>query len=370
MEVENLSREVISDKQAMILVTIFLIGSTFVIGTAEQAENDIWISIILGMIMTIPVYFIYARILSLFPGKGIFEILEQAFGKRGGKAIGLLYIWFAFYLGALVLRNYGEFISVLALTETPMIVPMIMFILLCIGGVKLGIEVLGRWAELFVIILYIVLVVFSFLVIPEMKLENITPVLYNGIAPVVSGAFSVFAFPFAETVVLLCIFGSLKDSKSPYKAYFGGLLIGGISILFVSIRNILILGVNELNTLYFPSYIAISRIDIGTFLQRLEISVSIIFLIGIFIKISLCLLATSIGIAKIFELKDYRKIVTPIGLLMLNLSYLVYDSTMEMFQWVSKFWVYYAFPFQVILPIIIWIVCEWKSRITNGESRN
>ena len=365
MEVEDLSREIISDKQAMILVTVFLIGSTFVIGTAGQAENDMWISIILGMLMTIPVYFVYARILSLFPGKGIFEILEQAFGKSGGKAIGLLYIWFVFHLGALVLRNFGEFINVLALTETPMIVPMIMFILLCIWGVKLGIEVLARWAELFVIVLYIVLIAFSFLVIPEMKFENIRPVLYNGIAPVVSGALSAFAFPFAETVVLLCVFDSLKETKSSYKAYFGGLLIGGTSILFVSIRNILVLGVNELNTLYFPSYIAISRIDIGTFLQRLEVSVSMIFLIGIFIKISLCLLATSIGVAGIFKLKDYRKIVTPIGLLMLNLSYLVYDNTMEMFQWVARFWVYYAFPFQVILPIVIWIVCEYKSRAVN-----
>ncbi len=367
MEVKNLSKEVISDKQAATLVTVFLIGSTLILGTAAQAENDMWISIILGVIITIPIYLIYSRILSLFPEKDIFEISEQVLGKLMGKAMGLLHIWFAFHLGALVLRNYGEFINVLALTATPIIMPMAMFIFICIWGVKLGIEVLGRWAELFALVLFGLLIIFAFLVIPEMKLENIIPVLYNGIAPVIDGAFSAFAFPFGEAVVFLSVFGSLKNSKSAYKVYFSGLLISGVTIMYVLIRNVAVLGSNQLKLLYFPSYAAIARIDIGTFLQRLEIVVAIIFLIAVFIKICICLLAACIGITKIFKLKDYRKIVTPIGLLMLNLSYLVYDSTMEMFDWVTNFWLYYAFPFQVILPIIIWIACEWQSRKTKTK---
>ena len=360
-----MNKEVITDKQAATILTLFLLGSTLLIGTAGQAENDMWISILLGMMMTIPVYLIYSRILSLFPGKGIFEILEQVFGKLGGKAIGLLYIWFSFHLGALVLRNYGEFVNVLALPETPMIVPMTLFIFLCIWGVKMGIEVLGRWAESGAIVLFALQIVIIILSIPEMKFENMRPVLYNGIGPVIGGAFSAFSFPFAEAVVCLCVFGSLKDSKSSYKAYFRGLLIAGALILYAVIRNVAVLGVDNLDLSYFPSYTAISRISIGTFLQRLEIAVSTAFLIGVFIKISICLLATSIGITEIFGLKDYRKIVTPIGLLMLNLSYLIYESTMEMFHWIATFWVYYAFPFQVILPIIIWIVCEYKSRMVN-----
>jgi len=364
-----LGKEVISDKQAITLVTVFLIGSTFLIGTAGQAGNDMWISIIIGMILAIPVYLIYCRILSLFPAKGVFEIVEHVFGKWMGKAIGFLYVWFAFDLGALVLRNYGEFINVLALPETPMIVSMALFILLCIWGVKLGIEVLGRWSEAFVIVLYVILIAFAILGVAELKLENLRPILYNGFGPVLGGAFSAFAFPFAEAVVFLCVFGSLKDSKSSYKVYFVGLLIGGASILYVSIRNVAVVGADYLDVLYFPSYTAIAKINIGPFFQRLEIAVAIALLIGVFIKISMCLLATCLGVAKIFELKDYRKIVTPIGLLMLNLSYLVYNSTMEMMDWVSKFWVSYAFPFQVILPIIIWIGCEWKSRKTKNESQ-
>jgi len=362
-----LSKEVISDKQAITLVTVFLTGTTFLVGTAGQAGNDMWISIIIGMILAIPVYLIYCRILSLFPTKGVFEIVEHAFGKLMGKVIGFLYVWFAFHLGALVLRNYGEFINVLALPETPMIVPMALFILLCIWGVKLGIEVLGRWSESFAIVFYVLLIAFAILDVAELKLENLRPILYNGFGPVLGGAFSAFAFPFAEAVVFLCVFGSLKDSKSSYKVYFSGLLIGGVSILYIPIRNVAVVGADYLDILYFPSYTAIARINIGTFLQRLEIVAAIEFLIGVFIKICICLLATCIGVAKIFELKDYRKIVTPIGFLMLNLSYLMYDSTMEMVEW-TKISFLYKLPFQVILPIIIWIACEIKSRKTKNES--
>jgi spore germination protein KB len=34
-----------------------------------------------------------------------------------------------------------------------------------------------------------------------------------------------------------------------------------------------------------------------------------------------------------------------------------------MFEWAFKVWPYYALPFEVILPIIIWIFIEIKERM-------
>ena len=53
-----------------------------------------------------------------------------------------------------------------------------------------------------------------------------------------------------------------------------------------------------------------------------------------------------------FNLKDYRLIVIQTGLLMIYFSYIVYDNSMMMKYWAFKVYPFYAFPLQVILPIM------------------
>jgi spore germination protein KB len=50
---------------------------------------------------------------------------------------------------------------------------------------------------------------------------------------------------------------------------------------------------------------------------------------------------------------------------MVYFSYTVYDNIIEMQYWAFHVYPYYAFPFQVILPIILWILAEIKVRKEN-----
>jgi spore germination protein KB len=330
-------------------------------GTGGEAKSDMWIAIILGLLISVPILMVYARILSRYPGKDLYDILEEVFGKYLGKVFSLAFIWFSFHLGALVLRNFGEFMTAVGLPETPKIVPIIMFALICALAVKSGIETLAKCSSHFIVGVFFLLFLLAFLTIPSVKSENLFPIMYNGFKPVLRGAFSAFSFPFGELVVFMMVFDSLKTPGSSYKVYLWSLVIGGLVVLLISIRNVLVLGADTIGTVYFPSYTAISRVNIGNFLQRLEISVSIVFILSGFIKISICLLAATKGVTKLFGFKDYRVLVIPVGLLMVNLAYTIYDSIMEMFEWAQDIWPYYAFPFQVILPLIILIAIEIKA---------
>jgi len=86
------------------------------------------------------------------------------------------------------------------------------------------------------------------------------------------------------------------------------------------------------------------------------------FILAGLIKVCICLLSTCNGFSKLFDLHDYRFIVTPIGLLVINLSYFIHDSIMDKTEFASDIYPYYAFPFHVILPIIIWIAAEIKKK--------
>jgi spore germination protein KB len=216
-------------------------------------------------------------------------------------------------------------------------------------------------------LLFFILVVVQILGIPQLHLNYIKPLLKNGLIPVLKGGFSTFSFPLAETVICIGIFSSLKTKKSPVKVYFLGILISATIVIIITIRNIAVLG-NMLDSFYFPSYEAVSRTKIGDFIQRIEVTVSIVFIFGVFIKSSICLLVACKGIGKMFNLKDYRSIVIQTGLLMVYFSYIVYDNMMEMKYWAFKVYPYYVFPMQVILPIIIWISAEIKAKKINKKN--
>lgn len=354
-------QERITDKEAICLFIVFVLGSSLILGVGGDAKNDGWISGIVGIFMFLPMLFIYSRILSLFPGKDMFDILNLTMGSILGKLIGVLYIWYAFHLGALVLRNFGEFINIVAMPETPMFVPILAMGMLCIISVRLGIEVLGGTAAYFLPLLFFILIVVQILAIPELHLSYIKPILGNGIIPVLKGGFAAFSFPFAETVVFIGVFGSLKTKHSPLRVYLWGTLISSGIIVIVTFRNIAVLG-NMLGSFYFPSYAAVSRISIGDFIQRIEVTVAIVFIFGVFVKSSICLLSVCRGIGNIFGLKDYRSIVIQTGLLMIYFAYTIYDNSMEMKYWAFKVYPFYAFPMQAILPGIIWILSEIKAK--------
>ncbi|WP_340147252.1 endospore germination permease [Ruminiclostridium josui] len=283
----------------------------------------------------------------------------MVFGKVTGKILSAIYIWYGFHLGGIVLRNFGEFVTVVALPETPMFVSLFCLGLVCIAAVYLGVEVISRTASVFApLIIFFTALVFI-LGMTQLRLNYLQPILGNGLTPVLKGGFITFSFPMAETVLFLCIFSSLQTKKSPKKVYIWGTLIASSMIIITTIRNIAVLG-NLTENFYFSSYAATSRIRIGTFIQGVEVTVSFIFIFSVFVKCAVCLLATCKGIAKVFNLKDYRSIVIQTGLLMIYFSYIVYHTIIEMTYWTMEIYPYYTFPMQVIIPTITWFVAEIK----------
>lgn len=358
----KMKKEVISERQGIVLIILYVIGSTLLIGAGGQAKQDTWIAVIIAIIWASALVLMFSRILSLYPGKDLFDILQIVMGKFMGKLISIIMIWYAFHLGALIMRNLSELTNVSVFPDTPVIVPMVFFTILLIWGVKAGLEVIGRWSEFFVWIVVTLFIVITCLSMTQMNIDNLKPILSDGVFPVLRGAFSAFSFPFGETVVFMMVFSNIAKVKNYNKTFLLGLIIGGAIVFIATIRNLLILGVYLISTYYFPSFISISLIHLGQLLQRLEISVVIVFLICTYIKTIICLFAVCKGISKLFSLNDYGFIATPIALLMLCFSFVVYKNTMEMSDWAFEVYPYYSFIFEVILPFIVFVLVEFRHR--------
>ena len=357
-----MNKEVITNKQGISIAALFIMGSALVLNPGDQAKQDVWIAFIIALVISMPMLLLYGRILSLYPGMDLFDILIEIFGKSMGKIIGLLYVWYSFHLGALVIRNFSEFIQIISLQKTPQMIVVLFLGMICIWIVKDGIEVMGRWSAFMLPFILVMIIAVLILSVTEADIDNMKRVLYEGWSPVLKSAYLLFTFPFAEAVVLTMVFSSVKNKFKPTRVFLLGAFIGGVILFFIYVRNILVLGVETNSLLFFSAYGAVTLLKIGSFFQGIEIMIAVNFLLNGIVKTAVCLYAASNGAAKIFNFESHRDLTVPIGFLMMALSGILYSNTMEMIDWAAKIYPFYAIPFQILLPLLIWIIAEMKHR--------
>lgn len=363
-----LEKEVISQKQAIIIVATFIIGSSTILGSGAKAKQDVWLAIIIAMLMVSLIFFVYGRITKLFPGKNIYEILDFLFGKVFGKILSLTFLLYAFSLGALVVRDFTEFARIVSLPETPACIFALSFIVIVIWAVRGGIELLGRFLAIFFPLFILMIVAITVLSIPLFNFDNLKPFLYDGIKPVLIDSFNIFTFPYAEVVVFLCLMGSLRKGSSVYKVYYASLLIAGTALIIIAVRSVLVLGIPNKMIQNFATFTSTRLIRLGTFLQRIEASIAIIFMISGFAKTAVCLYTATKGLAHLFNIKVYHRLASSVGILMALYSIIMHENTAKMIEWTKKIYPYYAIPYQIIIPIIVWIIAEIKTRMSNKNN--
>lgn len=350
-------KDTITFSQSVFTLVLFIFGSSVVLGVTSTAQQDSWLSLLLAWVMVLPLLLVYARIMRLFPETDLYDIFEILFGKVFGKIFVVLITWYALHLCSAVLRNFTEFLQIVAMPETPQLPMMLSIILVTFYLAKSGTNILGKWSLIMFIIVTLTVFFTIFMAMMDLKYENLTPVLESGLQKIASGAFQIVTFPFAETVLFLCIAGAVSKQASSYKLYIFASLAGGGILLLVIIRNITILGPAMINASYFPSYTAARILHIGNFISRIEGSITMNFLLAGITKITLCLIAASKGIAKVFAIEDHKQMLMPTSMLVVALCAIVYKSTMEMFGFL-KYYQVYALPFQVFIPLVVWITAE------------
>jgi len=356
-------REELSVKNAAALVLLTVLGNT-ILGGAVVTGQDSWITLLLAGVAFLPVGLMYARLASLFPEVDIIDAVILLFGKVGGRIILVLFTWYALHLCAMVMGNFVEFISITAMPETPHIPIMIPIIAIALYLAKSGVVTFGKLAVVVCVLVLFVVLGTSIMALKDGDFGYLQPVLNHSPGEFMQDTLYFFASPFAETVVFLGISGIIRRNDSAYRIYLPGIYIAGFALLILILRNIILLGPGMLQSSYFPSYTATRIIHIGTYFERIESVISFNYIMFGMAKIVVCLIVVAKGVARLFNVQpqtSYKRMLAPAALLVLALCILLYENVMQLFMF-AEIYKYYALIFQVLLPLIIWIVAEIKLR--------
>jgi spore germination protein KB len=347
----------ISVHQFTILVTLHLTGTSILIIPsllAAEAKQDAWIAALLALGIMLCIAALYVSLGNRFSGMNFAEYMEVILGKWAGKAVSIwFFIALPFFTSSLTLRNLGDFVTTQIMPETPIEATHIIFMGVVIMGLRLGLETLARAAELFfpwIILLFFVIIVF---VTPEVKLENIQPVLEEGFKPVIRAAVTLISFPFIETVIFLMVFPYVNRSEKVGKAFYAGIATGGLFLFIVTVLSILVFGADLVARNNFPSYMLSRKISVGGFLERVEVMLAIIWFITIFFRLSIFQYVAAIGVAQILNLKEYRFLTIPMGMILIVLSLVAVPNTTYLMVFNQKTWPVYAATFGIFLPMLL-----------------
>lgn len=358
----------ISGIQLFMLIIGFTFGSTAILNPAADAYHDAWLSYLLGWVGGCISITVFCWISRLNPEKTLVEILKSQFGKVGGSIIAVFYIWYFIHLAALVIRNFGEYMTTTSYTETPIIFIIICFIAVVVYGMKKGLEVMVRPSEILVPVVIFFVLFLGVALIKKYNYANFLPFLEKGIKPILKSSFAVWTFPFGETVAFLMIFPFLNQKKKLFKISFLAIVVAGFVIFLIVVRDLLVLGTGMMmpKRLIFPPNTSAALISEKLQLQTL---ISANFLIGGGIKISVCLFAAVLGITQLFNLDDFKPLISPVAALAVALSIWVYPNIFEMLRWAAEVWPYYSIPFQIIFPLLLLIMSliKYKKIKNNSE---
>lgn len=356
MLVKVLDNEKISSFQFLLLVTMFIIGTSILLAPSlltKEAKQDAWISGIIGTIVGLLVVWLYNTLGKKFHDMTLIDYSQIVFGKWIGKLISLLFLTVPFTLAAMILRNIGDFLTTQIFSETPIEVIHIIFMCLVVMGTLLGIETIARSAEILFPWFLLLFIFFIMFISPEIQFKNIQPTFENGIKPILKAAIPFIGFPFLEMVILLMIFPYVNRKEEAEKAFLMGTFVGGSIIIVLTLLSILVLGTDSTTRHLYPTYELAKKINIADFLQRIEAIVAGMWFITIFFKLVICFYSVALGTAQLLNLQGFKPLTFPLGIILIIYSLHIAPNIVFNMTVIPKVWTPYLIIFGLAFPLLL-----------------
>jgi spore germination protein KB len=350
---------------------LFTIGDSILVLpsiTTFEAKEDAWISAIIGMGVGWLVVCLLVVVSKLNPDLTLVESNKKILGSTLGTAASLLLIAYFLLCASANVREIGDFMTTQNMPETPIQAIYIVFLCIVVMGVRLGLEAFARAGEVFFPGVILFFVMFIILLLPQAHMENIQPVLAEGIKPVLRGSISASTFSSGQLIVFLMIMPYVNQPKKILKGFFTGTLMGGVALIILIIITILVLGADATSSNMYPSYSLAKKINIGKFLERIEAILALMWFVTIFFKILLFFYGFVLGLSQVLKLKEYKSLTLPAAMILMVLSTLIAPNITYYNNVIARYWPFYDYTVNVLFPLLLLGVYGLRQKLFSQSS--
>lgn len=312
------------------LIIMIIISSYVGIGIhtlTKTSSNDSYISIILTIITGIPIIFSFLVIFNYEKDLPLNLKLEKLLGKHLKKLLIIILILTSFINGTIYMYNLMSFIEAHYLTNTPLIIIGISFILIITYANTKGLTTILRSSFILMIINLLLFSIPFIHLLPNANYNNLKPILANGINGPILGAIKLTLLTISNIFIFTIIpKNKFKDQNKINKYVIYAYIISLAMMFLITIMTIITLGVDLTLFYQYPEYIVLKKINLFNFLNRIENIISIQWINGIFI--SLCMIVYFIS--NLIKTNNDSKLLTYIvGFIIMFLTFIMFKNNTQ-----------------------------------------
>ncbi|SHH11996.1 GerAB/ArcD/ProY family transporter [Clostridium grantii] len=313
------------------LILLLEIGSTTLFALGIDSNQDAWIAIIIAALIGILLLWIYIKLQVFFPDKNYAEIIIEVLGTTIGTPFVIVNALYFLHISTHNLNEFSNIVSITLLDKTPRIIIFLIFISVSIFALYLGIEAFVNTGKMMIKILMFFLLITYFLM------------------------FWCFVEP--------------KDKIR--KVSYMALLTSSILLCFSLIIIVSVLGVTIASNSLIPLLDVVKQINILGILRNFDAIAILNMLIGGFFKFTIFFYAGVSCFSTLFKLKDYRRILIPVGLVTLYVSFYTMPNILVQ-KWVGPEITakYINIPLQIAIPSSLLIISMLKNYKVNKTKQS
>lgn len=325
------------------------------------AGIDYWMIPLISTILGIPLLLMYVYLFNHSDNLNINELNESLFGKKLGKIFNLILLLFVISFNLITFWNMTSFVTSQYLYNTPSWFITIIFIITSLYIISKGPRIMFRATFMLFYIAIILYLISALGLFSQIKITNIEPILENGITPVFKGLYNYIAYMILPIFFILIIPKKEIEDKKLSKYMIVTYFITNLLIFIIMFFVVAVFGI-ELTELYqYPSYHILKRVFIGGFIERMENTLSIQWIIVLFIPTLFSHYYTARTLKDVFHMKDKLALVM-ITIIMYFSQYIFKNNTLsEMFF--TRIYPIIMGIFLIGIPLIMFIRLFYKKKI-------
>ncbi len=363
---------IITNRQLMILVSGYMFGSAPLLissSVASLAGPDSWLSLIIAGIAGLLVVWLNTYLGGLFPDKTLAEVISFLLGKWFGGLLNVLIVFAAMITGTQVIWYVGDFFTTVFMPEYPTYPINVLFIAIIAIAMLYGLEAMARAIEIFFMVGFPLLLLSFLMLSPEIKVENLLPMLEKGIVPAIKGTIPLLSLTVIPLIALNLVYPiNIEDVKCAKKSIFKGYLLGTVTTFIAVMMAILTLGSTVTANLRFPLFTSTKLISLGTVFSRIEAIVVFVWIITNFIATFFYFYGGFVTLSQLLKLKSYKTLVLPLLLICSAYSDTIYKNIPYEIEWDSLVWIPFSATYGILMPAVLLIIAKIKRSSNKGKN--
>lgn len=336
-----------------VMTILNTLGSTIAI-----SKQDAWISIIIAGLIALLVTYVATKVSLLYPNQTFIEYSQTILGKWLGKVIVIPYFILWYSISGTILRISSDFIHISLFHKTPLFVIILTLMMVVIYVTyKGGIEAIGRCGEVFGPIILMCFILVFILALSNLHWQRIMPVYaYSGWKSILHGALIPTTFFQHGADMLLLQSFMAKPNNGPSRAIWG-VGIASITVCIATVMIVMTFGPGLSARMWYPYFEMVRYVYLMEFIQNIDAIFVIIWVLSIFVKLSVLLFMMSYGTAQWLGVTNWRNIIWIVSPIIVILAMLYPNGDVPSVDYPQKYLVPIVLPVNLVgIPLLLWIV--------------